>query len=298
MKEALMNIELPGIKLFKKGKVRDIYQVDDKLLIVASDRISAFDVVMPNGIPDKGRLLTQISLFWFEFAKNLIDNHLITADIDEIMSFDEKLENYKDILKDRSMLVKKTTPLPIECVVRGYLTGSGWKEYKETGSVSGVKLPKGLSESQKLPEPIFTPATKQDEGHDENIMEEQAAQMIGDKDFEFVRNKSIQIYKKATDFAANKGIIIADTKLEFGRIDDKLILIDEVLTPDSSRFWPKGDYETGRAQKSLDKQFTRDYLDSLDWDKKPPAPVLPDEIVEKTRDKYFKIAQLIMGKTL
>ena len=296
--KALMDIELADIKLFKRGKVRNIYEIKDKLLIVASDRISAFDVVMPNGIPDKGKILTQISLFWFEYIKDIIDNHIITGNIDEIISYDDRLKKYKDLLKGRSMLVRKTTPLPIECVVRGYLAGSGWREYKESGKICGIKLPEGLKYAQELPRVIFTPSTKAEEGHDKPLTEEEASEIIGEEDFNFVRDKSIEIYNRAKKFAWDKGIIIADTKFEFGKLDDKIILIDEILTPDSSRFWPRVDYRIGKPQKSFDKQFTRDYLDSLNWDKTPPAPALPDEIVKKTHNKYLKILELITGSTL
>lgn len=297
-KEALMSTELPDIKLFKKGKVRDIYEIDDKLLIVAADRISAFDIVMPNGIPYKGAVLTQLSSFWFNFTKSIIDNHLITDDFKKITSFDKKLEKYKDILSKRSMLVQKTEPISIECVVRGYLAGSGWRGYKETGYICGIELPSGLKQAQKLPQPIFTPSTKAETGHDEDMTEEEARHLIGEKVFEFVKSKSIEIYEKASEFASSKGIIIADTKFEFGKIRNKIILIDEILTPDSSRFWPEDEYQVGQDQKSFDKQFTRDYLDSLDWDKSPPAPVLPKEIVEKTKDKYLKILKMITGKDI
>jgi phosphoribosylaminoimidazole-succinocarboxamide synthase len=297
-KNALMNVELEGVKKFKKGKVRDIYQLEDMLLIIASDRISAFDVVMPNGIPDKGKILTKISCFWFDYVKDLIGNHLITSDINEIISLDGNLASYKDILKDRSMLVKKTDPVPIECVVRGYLTGSGWKEYKESGRICGIELPDGLKQSQKLPKPIFTPSTKSERGHDKNLTALRAAEIAGSEDFEYIKNKSIEIYNKAAEFAESKGVIIADTKFEFGKIGNKIILIDELLTPDSSRFWPRSDYEIGKNQKSFDKQFARDYLDSLGWDKNPPAPMLPDDITEKTYQKYLKILELITGSTL
>ena len=296
--QALMKIELIGLELFKRGKVRDVYNLGEALLFVASDRISAFDVVMPNGIPDKGKVLTQISVFWFEYTKDLIDNHIIATDIDDIIRYDERLKPYRDLLDKRSMLVKKTEPLVVECVVRGYLAGSGWKEYKKSQSICGINLPEGLKESDKLPEVIFTPSTKAEEGHDEPINEEQTKDLIGAEAFELVRSKSIEIYKQADDFAREKGIIIADTKFEFGKIDEKIVLIDEILTPDSSRFWPLDDYEPGRNQKSFDKQFTRDYLDSLAWDKTPPGPVLPKDIIEKTREKYFTILEMITGKTL
>jgi phosphoribosylaminoimidazole-succinocarboxamide synthase len=296
--QALMKVDIEGLKLFKRGKVRDVYDLGEALLFVASDRISAFDVVMPNGIPDKGKVLTQISVFWFEYTKELIDNHIIATDIDDIISYDERLKPYKDLLDKRSMLVKKTEPLVVECVVRGYLAGSGWKEYKKSQSICGINLPEGLKESDKLPEVIFTPSTKAEEGHDEPINEAQTKALIGSEAFEFVRSKSIEIYKQADNYARGKGIIIADTKFEFGKLGEKIVLIDEILTPDSSRFWPLDDYEPGRSQKSFDKQFTRDYLDSLDWDKTPPGPVLPDEIIKKTREKYLSILEMITGKTL
>lgn len=292
----LLTTEDIPLKLFKRGKVRDVYEVDDKLLIVATDRISCFDVVLPNGIPYKGKVLTQISKFWFEFTKDIIDNHLISLDLEPLR---ERLGDSIDILEGRSMLVKKTRPLPIECVVRGYLSGSGWKEYKEGAEVCGIKLPKGLRESDKLPEPVFTPATKEDIGHDINITEVYARKKIGDRIFDMVKNKSMAIYKKAADYAESKGIIIADTKFEFGVSNEgKIILIDEVLTPDSSRFWPKDKYKPGGAQPSFDKQFVRDYLEGLDWDKTPPAPNLPDEIIKKTSQKYLEALKQLTGKEL
>jgi phosphoribosylaminoimidazole-succinocarboxamide synthase len=296
--QAQMKIELEGLKLFKRGKVRDVYDLGEALLFIASDRISAFDVVMPNGIPDKGKVLNQISVFWFDYTKDMIDNHLITSDVDEIIDYEPRLKPYRDILDKRSMLVKKTQPLEVECVVRGYLAGSGWREYKKSQSICGIALPEGLKESSKLPEVIFTPSTKAEEGHDEPINEEQTIEIVGREIFEFIRSKSIEIYKKADEFARSKGIIIADTKFEFGKLNDKLVLIDEILTPDSSRFWPLDEYEPGRSQKSFDKQYTRDYLDTLDWDKIPPGPVLPDEVVAKTREKYLSILEMITKKSL
>lgn len=295
MTKAILNTDLPGIKLFKKGKVRDIYAIDDNLLIIATDRISAFDVVMPNGIPDKGKILTQISKFWFDFTKDIIKNHVISMDFKVIVSYEKKLEKYKEQIKNRSMLVKKTKPLAIECVVRGYLSGSGWKEYKQSQTISGIKLPKGLQESDKLPNPIFTPATKAETGHDENITSEKAAKIVGEDIFDFVSGKSIEIYKKASDYALKKGIIIADTKFEFGFLGDEIILIDEILTPDSSRFWPKDKYTPGKSQPSFDKQFVRDYLETLNWDKTPPAPELPKDIVGKTRDRYLQALAMLTG---
>ncbi|MDP3143692.1 MAG: phosphoribosylaminoimidazolesuccinocarboxamide synthase [Candidatus Omnitrophota bacterium] len=293
--EVILATDFPGLKLLRKGKVRDVYDLGDKLLIVATDRISCFDVVLGRGIPNKGEILTRISLFWFDFLKGVIDIHLITADVN---AFPENLTPFLLVLQNRSMLVKKAQPLPIECIVRGYLSGSGWKEYKEKSSVCGIKLPNGLLESSKLPEPIFTPSTKADVGHDINIDEDAAQELAGAKLFQEVKEKSLALYKKAADYAEGKGIIIADTKFEFGIHEGKLILIDEVLTPDSSRFWPKAGYASGKGQPSFDKQFVRDYLETLDWDKTPPAPPLPDDIVNKTREKYLEALRIITGNSL
>ncbi|KPK40008.1 MAG: phosphoribosylaminoimidazole-succinocarboxamide synthase [Omnitrophica WOR_2 bacterium SM23_29] len=292
----LLTTESIRLRLFKRGKVRDIYEVDNILLIVATDRISCFDVVLPDGIPYKGKVLTQISKFWFDFTKDIIDNHVITFSLE---SFQEKLGDSLDILEGRSMLVKKAKPIAIECVVRGYLSGSGWKEYKDSGEVCGIKLPKGLKESDKLPELIFTPATKKDVGHDINVSECYVRKKVGDRIFDMVKSKSIAIYKKAADYGESKGIIIADTKFEFGITDEgKIILIDELLTPDSSRFWPKDKYKPGGPQPSFDKQFVRDYLEGLDWDKTPPAPNLPEEIINKTSQKYLEALRRLTGKEL
>ena len=277
-----------------RGKVRDIYELDDSLLFVASDRISAFDYVLPNPIPDKGKVLTQISLFWFQHLEDLVENHVITADFDR---FPENLKKYPE-LKGRSMIVKKAKMFPIECVARGYLSGSGWKEYKEMKKVCGIQLPAGLQDSSKLPEPIFTPATKSQTGHDINISFEEAANIVGLETVTKLRDLTLSIYQKAQEHAEKRGIIIADTKFEFGIYDDKIILCDEVLTPDSSRFWPADDYAPGRAQKSLDKQVVRDYLEKIEWDKKPPAPQLPEEIIQGTSAKYREIYRLITGKEL
>ncbi len=277
----------------KKGKVRDIYELGDKLLIVSTDRISAFDVIIPNGIPAKGKILNQISCFWFEFTKDIVKNHIISCDVDD---FPHQLHHYADILGNRSMLVQKTKPLPVEFIVRGYIAGSGWKEYKETGSTSGITLPKGLRESEKFTEPLFTPSTKAEIGlHDENISYEAVIDMIGEDLSCKLKEISISIYQKAHDYALSKGIIIADTKFEFGQDLEtgEVILIDEVLTPDSSRFWPLDEYEPGRPQKSFDKQFVRDYLHSLDWDKTPPAPMLPDDIVQKTKSRYEEVYKIL-----
>ena len=284
-----------GIKFFKRGKVRDIYSLKDKLLMVATDRISCFDVVLPTTIPQKGEVLTRLSLFWFEFTKDVISNHLITASVDD---FPEELQGYKDILKGRSMLVKKADPIPVECVVRGYLAGSGWKEYRETQTICGIKLPGGLQEADKLPEPIFTPSTKEQEGHDINVTQRYIEESIGKDIATRLKDISIALYKKAARYAEERGIIIADTKFEFGKAGDEIILIDELLTPDSSRFWPKDGYVPGKGQPSFDKQFVRDYLETLVWDKTPPAPDLPEEIVNKTHEKYLHALRLITGEKI
>jgi phosphoribosylaminoimidazole-succinocarboxamide synthase len=297
-KNAVLNIELEGLSLFRQGKVRNVYDMGDKLLFVVSDRISAFDVIMSNGIPDKGRLLNSISMFWFDLTRDIIPNHVITADVDEIISNDPSLEKYRELLDGRSMLVKKAEPIPVECIVRGYISGSGWKDYQKTHSVCGIELPAGLKQSEKLAEPIFTPSTKADTGHDENISQDEAREIVGDEVFTFLKEKSLEIYTTARDYALEKGIIIADTKFEFGKIDNEIILMDEILSPDSSRFWPKDDFKPGGPQKSFDKQFVRDYLECLDWDKTPPGPVLADEIVEKTREKYLQAYETLTGKAL
>ena len=285
--------ELKDLKLFKKGKVRNVYDLGDKLLFLASDRISAFDYILPTPITDKGKILTQISVFWFNFLKDTVKNHYLTGNCEE---YPEELKKYKEIIEKRSMLVKKTNVIPIECVVRGYLSGSGWKEYSSNGSVCGIELPKGLKESSKLEEPIFTPSTKAESGHDENISFEVMKKSIGAELSERVKIKSLSIYKAARDYLLPKGIILADTKFEFGLNDGELILIDEVMTPDSSRFWPANDYEAGRSQKSYDKQYVRDYLESINWEKQPPVAELPDEIVENTRKKYMQAFSLVTGK--
>ncbi len=293
--KAVFETHFPALKLIHRGKVRDLYEVEGQLLMVATDRISAFDVVMPTPIPDKGKVLTQLSVFWFEFLKDLVPNHLITADVEE---FPPVCQPYREELHLRSMLVRKTEPLPVECIVRGYLAGSGLKEYRRSGTVCGIKLPAGLREADKLPEPIFTPSTKAQEGHDVNITFEECVRLIGPELAEKVRHLSLAIYKKAAAYAEERGIIIADTKFEFGLADGKLLLIDEVLTPDSSRFWPKEEYEPGRPQKSFDKQFLRDWLEEIGWNKEPPAPELPPEIVEKTRARYLEAYKRITGKDL
>lgn len=284
--KTVFQTDFRDMKLAGRGKVRDIYDLGDSLLIVATDRLSAFDVVLPDPIPRKGEVLTKISIFWFEQLKDIIDNHIIATDINK---YPEICRKYSSELEGRSMLVKKAKPLPIECIVRGYISGSGWKDYQNTGEISGIKLPTGLKESQKLPEPIFTPTTKEEVGkHDQTIDFQKTEQMIGREIASKVRSSAIALYKKASEIADKKGIIIADTKFEFGIFNGELILIDEVLTPDSSRFWPKNDYEIGRGQKSFDKQYVRDYLLSIKWEQKPPAPKLPEEIIKKTSEKYVE----------
>jgi phosphoribosylaminoimidazole-succinocarboxamide synthase len=294
--DVLTHSDLGDIRLVKRGKVRDVYEIDGKLLIVASDRMSAFDVVMDDPIPGKGRILTAISLFWFRKLSSVIENHLISSDPSE---YPEACRRYASQLEGRSMLVQKTRPLPVECIVRGYLSGSGWQEYVKTGAVCGIRLPEALRESEKLPNPIFTPSTKAEDGmHDENISFEKAAEILGEKTAEEVRRISLRIYELGRDLAAEKGIIVADTKFEFGMKEDRLILIDEVLTPDSSRFWPMADYRPGGAQKSFDKQFLRDYLTGIKWPKKPPPPRLPADVIEKTREKYLDALNRLTGNGL
>jgi phosphoribosylaminoimidazole-succinocarboxamide synthase len=291
----VLETKIPGASAPKRGKVRDIYDLGDKLLIVVTDRISAFDVIMPNGIPDKGVVLNQISLYWFKQVEGIIPNHVLSTDISTLP---EPFRKAQDQLVNRSMVVKKAQPLPAECIVRGYLTGSGLKEYQKTGKVCGIELPPGLVESSRIPEPIFTPSTKAEQGHDLNIsFEEMKKIMKNDALTEKVRETSLAIYGKGRELADAKGIIIADTKFEFGLLDGKLILIDEVMTPDSSRFWPKAGYREGVSQKSYDKQFVRDYLETLkDWNKTPPGPALPAGIVEKTREKYLEAFEHLTGR--
>lgn len=286
-------INLPSLALVKRGKVRDVFDLGDTFLMVASDRISAFDVVMPEIIPDKGKVLNQISLYWFDIMASIVPNHVISG---EAEAFPESCKPHADILAGRSMLVKKAEPLPIECVVRGYISGSGWKSYQKTQSVCGIQLPSGLKESDQLPEPIFTPSTKEEVGvHDVNIDFEETCRRIGRDMAEKVRDISLALYRKGAELALEKGIIIADTKFEFGHLGDEIILIDEVLTPDSSRFWPKASYRPGGGQPSFDKQYLRDYLDSIQWDKKPPAPHLPDDVITNTRAKYIEALRSITG---
>lgn len=292
MKTSLvLETNLSGLNPPKRGKVRDIYDLGDMLLIVATDRISAFDVVLPNAVPGKGKVLTEISKYWFSQTETIVKNHLITTEVND---FPQVCRPHAELLEGRSMLVKRTRPLPVECVVRGYLTGSGLKEYKTASTVSGIKLPPGLTEASRLPEPIFTPSTKAEVGeHDVNIDFDTVMRLVGKGTAYEIKKYTLAIYKRACELAEPKGIIIADTKLEFGIYHDEVILIDEVLTPDSSRFWPKNDYREGVVQKSFDKQFVRDYLLSLAWDQRPPAPVLPDDVVRKTSEKYFEVLRML-----
>jgi phosphoribosylaminoimidazole-succinocarboxamide synthase len=293
MNAIVWETSLPGIQFLNRGKVRDIYEVGDRLLIVATDRLSAFDVVLPTPIPEKGRVLTQLSLFWFDLLRDVIPNHVLTA-----TDFPPELAAYRAQLDGRSMLCQKTKPLPIECVVRGYLSGSGWKDYLATGRVCGIPLPARLRESERLPEAIFTPSTKATAGHDENISFGEAASRIGGELAERVRGVSLDIYRRAAAYAEPRGIILADTKFEFGLVGDQLIWIDEALTPDSSRFWPADGYQLGRAQPSFDKQYVRDYLERIGWNKQPPGPELPPEVVEATRAKYREAYRQLTGQEL
>jgi phosphoribosylaminoimidazole-succinocarboxamide synthase len=293
MSTALMQSDLPFP--VRRGKVRDVYDLGDALLIVATDRISAFDVVMPNGIPDKGRILTGLSFFWFRKFQQSFENHLIAT---QVHDYPANVRPFADQLEGRSMLVKKADVVPIECVARGYLAGSGWKEYQKTQTVCGVELPPGLRQCDKLPRAIFTPATKEEQGHDINISYEQAAQSVGQQTASELRDRTLSLYSRAAEYAASKGILIADTKFEFGRMPDgKLILIDEVLTPDSSRFWPANQYSPGKDQPSFDKQFVRNWLESQPWDKNPPAPCLPEEVVQGTRKRYIEAYEQLAGQT-
>jgi len=295
MNEPILKLDLPGLKKVRSGKVREVFDLGDSFLLVASDRISAFDVIMPNGIPRKGEVLTQVSHFWFEKFSKLVPNHLLAGADDPLP---KNLQPYAAQLARRSMIVKKARPLAIECIVRGYLSGSGWKEYKKSQTVCGIKLPAGLTESAELPQPIFTPSTKAEAGHDENISFEEACKIVGQDVATAARDLSLIIYKAGRDYARQRGIIIADTKFEFGHHDGKLILIDEVLTPDSSRFWPADQYSPGKGQPSFDKQFVRDYLETLTWDKTPPGPKLPDDVVTKTSAKYVDAYERLTGKKL
>ena len=292
MEKIILKTDMPDIKFIRSGKVRDIYDLGDSLLMIASDRISAFDVVLPNGIPGKGKLLTQISIFWFRQMEDIIQNHLIATNVDEYPS---QCHKYRDQLEGRSMLVKKAQQIPVECIVRGYLSGSGWKEYKKTGAVCGIKLLDGLKESSRLETPIFTPSTKAEEGHDINISFKETENIVGNEMAAKLRDVSLRIYSKAREIAEKKGIIIADTKFEFGIYDNELILIDEILTPDSSRFWAVQTYESGKGQDSYDKQIIRDYLLTLDWDQTYPGPVLPEHIIEKAIERYREICNIIVS---
>lgn len=292
----LQQTDFFDLELHASGKVRDVYRVDNEhLLFVATDRISAFDYVLASGIPEKGHVLTQLSLFWFDYLKDMVENHLVTADVDR---YPVQLQKYRDQLRGRSMLVVKADMVPVECVVRGYLSGSGWKEYEQTGQVCGIKLPSGLRESDKLPEPIFTPATKAVSGHDENISFDAMVRIVGAERSEKLRDLSLRIYKKAADYAAERGIIIADTKFEFGNAPRGMTLADEVLTPDSSRFWPAESYSPGKAQDSFDKQYVRDYLEQIKWNKQPPAPALPEAVQKKTTEKYREAYRRLTGRDL
>lgn len=294
--EPILQTDFPNLKLLKRGKVRDIYDLGETLLIVSTDRISAYDVIMEQGIPLKGFILTKISEFWFNLLNDVVENHLISTDLNY---YPAVCKEYESILKHRSMLIKKTEVLPIECVIRGFISGSAWSDYLQSGEVCGIKLPVGLKESQKLENPIFTPATKEEIGkHDENISEEKAAEIVGRDVVKEIKEVSLNIYKKAYEYALKKGIIIADTKMEFGIYNNKIILIDELLTPDSSRFWDAKKYQAGRTQESFDKQFLRDYLNSINFNKKPPAPLLPEEIIKNTSKKYQEALEILTGKSI
>jgi phosphoribosylaminoimidazole-succinocarboxamide synthase len=291
----ILETDLTGVERHGRGKVRDVYRVEDKLLIIASDRISAFDYILQTGIPDKGRVLTQLSIFWFDFLRDVTPTHFLTANVEEYPS---DLGRFRDQLEGRSMLVKRANMIEIECVARGYISGSGWKEYQQQGTVCGIKLPSGLKESDKLPEPIFTPATKAQSGHDENVSFEHVVSLIGEALAKRLRDLTLEIYGRAARYAETKGIIIADTKFEFGFVGGELVLGDEVLTPDSSRFWPADTYKPGGAQFSFDKQYVRDYLESIHWNKQPPAPPLPAEVAAKTGEKYRQAYQILTGREL
>jgi len=293
--KVILETDLPGVTRFGRGKVRDVYSVDERLVIVATDRISAFDYILQTGIPDKGKVLTQLSIFWFDFLRDLTPTHFLSADVN---GYPAPLPQFRDQLEGRSMLVKRAKMVEIECVARGYISGSGWKEYREQGTVCGIKLPAGLKESDKLPEPIFTPATKAQTGHDENVSFEHVVSLIGEELATRLRDLTLAIYDKGAKYAETKGIIIADTKFEFGFVGDELVLGDEVLTPDSSRFWPAETYKPGGPQFSFDKQFVRDYLESIRWNKQPPAPSLPEEVAVKTSEKYRQAYEVLTGRAL
>lgn len=295
MTQIVIQTELSGLPLLRRGKVRDLYQYQDKILLIATDRISAFDVVLPTPIPMKGAVLTQLTQFWCDMMRDIVPNHLLSTNVDE---FPTELKRFRDVLHLRSMLCVQAEMFPVECVVRGYLAGSGWKEYQESGSVCGIKLPAGLKECDRLPEPIFTPATKEETGHDQNISFEKSADIIGLENATRLRDLSIAIYNRAVEYALSRGIIIADVKFEFGIYENRIILCDEVLTPDSSRFWPLDSYRPGGAQPSFDKQYVRDYLEEVRFNKKPPAPELPPHVVKGTTEKYLEAYRLLTGKTL
>jgi phosphoribosylaminoimidazole-succinocarboxamide synthase len=290
-----MQTELSGMKLHARGKVRDIYDLGEHYLIVATDRLSAFDVVLPTPIPDKGKVLTQMSAFWFDFFKDFIPNHVVSTSVDD---FPANLRPFREQIDGRSMLVKKAKVFPVECVARGFLTGSGLRDYNKTGTVCGIRLPAGLRDSDRLPEPIFTPATKAETGHDENISEEQAAGIIGADNIRRLKEFTLQIYRRAVEYAIGRGIIICDTKFEFGTIDGRTSIVDEMLTPDSSRFWPADQYSPGKPQPSFDKQFVRDYLERIGWNKQPPAPELPEDVVKATSGKYKEALRILTGRDL
>jgi len=287
-------VELPNLKLFKRGKVRDIYELDDRLLLVATDRVSCFDVVLDDPIPYKGVVLTQLSVFWFQKTENIIPNHLITSSVEGI----SQLDSYSEILEGRTMVVKKSQPIPFECVVRGYLAGSGWRDYKNTGEVSGIKLPPGLKEAEKLEEPIFTPSTKEETGHDMAVTFDYMVDKIGEDLAVKIKEKSIELYQFGSQYAEQRGIIIADTKFEFGILDGELILIDELFTPDSSRFWPKDEYQPGKSQVSFDKQYLRDWLESTGWDKTSPPPRLPQDVIHRTSEKYRLAFKMLTARDI
>jgi len=291
----LLETSLEGLTLHRRGKVRDVYEVGNDLLIIATDRISAFDYVLGSGIPDKGKVLTQLSAFWFERMGDLVAHHVLATEVEAMPA---SVQRHAAVVQGRSMLVRKTEPVPVECVARGYLSGSGWKEYQQTGAVCGVKLPAGLKESDRLPEPIFTPATKADSGHDINISEEEAGRIVGTDLIAKLKALTLEIYSRGVDHAATKGIIIADTKFEFGLVGNEIILIDEVLTPDSSRFWPQDQYQPGHGQPSYDKQFVRDYLEEIRWNKQPPVPSLPEDVIRRTREKYVDAYRLLSDREL
>jgi phosphoribosylaminoimidazole-succinocarboxamide synthase len=292
---AIIQTNLPGIKLHARGKVRDIYDLGDHYLIVVTDRLSAFDVVLPTPIPDKGKVLNQMSAFWFDYFKDVVPNHVVSI---HVRDYPKEVQPFADQLEGRSMLVRKARPFPIECVARGFLTGSGLKDYNKTGQVCGIPLPPGLRDSDRLPQPIFTPSTKAEAGHDENISEEQAATIIGIEAIRRLKDLTLSIYSRAVDYASSRGIIICDTKFEFGTIDGRIAIIDEMLTPDSSRFWPADKYSPGKPQPSFDKQYVRDYLEKIGWNKQPPAPALPEDIVKATSEKYIEALRILTGREL